>query len=139
MICVYLLSFPAGWGVQGQSLSLTYFCIWQKRNVCWVRSYLASNFCFITFVPLLLKVSWHGIQRDKFAAPLLLGLPGSYSSSRLSSTLFLPFPVLCRSLISLPDGALKKARSFPYPDFLKMHLSLKKKKKKKTFLKQKYI
>ena len=33
MISVYLRSFPAGWGVQGQSLSLTNFCTWHKRNV----------------------------------------------------------------------------------------------------------
>lgn len=75
---------------------------------CWVRSYLASNSGFITFAALLVKVSWHGIQRETFAAALLLGLPDSYSSSGLSSTLFRPFPVLRTSLISLPDGASKK-------------------------------
>lgn len=134
MICVYLLSFPAHRESRSKA-GLTNFCTWHKRNVLLGQKLpgirlLASSH----LLPLLLKVSWHGIQR-KFAAALLLQdsqtAIAPAGSPALSSAHFLSFRT---SLISLPDGASKKL--YLLLTLISLKCTLKKKTKP---LNQKYI
>ena len=73
--------------------------------------------------PYYRSVFWHVIQKEKFAAALLLGLPGSCSSSRLPSTLF--FPISCPQQMTclFTTHSFEIALYFSYPDSLNKHTS----------------
>ena len=130
VISVYLRSFPAGWGVQGQSLSLTNFCTWHKRNVLLGQKLLGiklwlHHVCSLTIEGLLARDS-----EGEVCCPSPAGTPRQLELQQALQH-SLP-PISCPPHITylLTRWSFQKALSSPYPDFFKMHL----KKKNKNLL-----
>ena len=139
VISVYLCSFPAGWGVQSQSLSLTNFCTWHKRNVLLgqklpgIKLWL-HHVCSLTIEGLL--------ARDSEGEACCPSPPGTPRQLELQQALqhYLP-PISCPPHITylLTRWSFQKALSFLALISLKCILKKKQNKNKKQTLKQKYV